>query len=155
MEVEVVWGTATGRTELGATDGALAAAGIQDYNLVELSSVVPAGGTVVERGTHERDSPRGTAVGVVLARAVAGDEENPIAGLGWHLADEGGVFYEATAGSRTACRESLRDGLADAREIRNWNWTANPSVRLHTGEPAGTSAVVVAAVFGPLAESWT
>lgn len=155
MEVEVVWGAATGRTELGATDGALAVAGIQDYNLVELSSVVPSGATVVERETHERDHPRGTAIGVVLATALGEAGEAPIAGLGWHLAREGGVFYEVTAGSRPECRQTLLDGLADAREIRDWDWAAEPSMRLHTGESAGTAAAVVAAVFGPLAEDWT
>lgn len=154
MEVEVVWGAATGRTELGATDGALAAAGIQDYNLVELSSVVPSGATVVERGTHERDHPRGTAIGVVLATAIGDVDETPIAGIGWHLASEGGVFYEATADSSPKCRQTLLDGLTDAREIRDWDWAAEPSVRLHTGESAETSAAVVAAVFGPLAEDW-
>lgn len=154
MQVEVVWGAASGRTELGATDGALAAAGIEDYNLVELSSIVPSGATVVETETHERGHPRGTAVGVVLARAVGSDGETPSAGLGWHLASEGGVFYEATAESSLDCRQILRDGLADAREIRDWDWATEPTVRIHTGEGDGTTAAVVAAVVGPFSNGW-
>lgn len=154
MEVEVVWGGAQGRTELGALDGAFAAAGIHDYNLVELSSVVPGGASVVEAGSHDRTAPRGTAMGVVLAEAVVTDEETAVAGLGWHLAAEGGIFYEASGRSVEACRETLRAGLADARDLRNWAWDPEPTLRITEQRGDGPSASVVAAVFGAVTTEW-
>lgn len=154
MEVEVVWGSAEGRTELGALDGAFAAAGIQDYNLVELSSVVPSGATVVEAGSHERTAPRGTAVAVVLAEAVVTDDETAVAGLGWHLAAEGGVFYEASGRSVENCRERIRKGLTDARELRDWDWGPDPDLRIQAQSADTPTASVVAAVFGEVSTEW-
>lgn len=154
MEVEVVWGSAKGRTELGALDGAFAAAGIHDYNLVELSSVVPGGATVVEAGTHDRSAARGTPVGVVLAEAVVTDDAAAVAGLGWHLAAEGGVFYEVSGRSGENCRETVRRGLADARELRDWDWAREPTLRIQEHNGSGPTASVVAAVFGEVSTDW-
>jgi arginine decarboxylase len=154
MEVEVVWGSAGGRTELGALDGAFAAAGIHDYNLVELSSVVPGGATVVEVGTHERTAPRGTAMAVVLAEAVVPADEAAVAGLGWHLAAEGGVFYESSGRSVEHCRETIRRGLADARGLRAWDWASDPNIRIQDHSASGPTASVVAAVLGEVSTDW-
>lgn len=152
--MEVVWGRATGRTELGAVDGALVDAGIGAYNLVELSSIVPPDATVTETGTHDRAYVRGTPVGVVLAKVVTSDAETGVAGLGWHLATEGGVFYEASGTTTATCRSQLEDGLADARDLRKWDWEPEPSFRTIETSGEGPAAGVVAAVLGPLSAEW-
>lgn len=157
VEVEVVWGHAEGRTPLGAFDGALAAAGVGEYNLVGLSSVLPAGASVTERGTHERTHPVGTPVGAVIASQTATERGTVAAGLGWQTAAEGGVFYEASADAAHVCEERLRAGLADARDLRAWDWhdDAATLVRDHRVEERGVAgSVVVVALFGPLDADW-
>lgn len=148
--VPVVRGTGSGPTELDAFDAALAEAGVADYNLVELSSVLPAGARPAV-GAPVPEWRTGELVATVLA-AETGD--GPVAaGLGWSLAEEGGVFYEETAATAPDCEERLRTGLARARERRDWTWTGGVETEVvardPTAEPA--SAAVVAAVYGPLA----
>lgn len=151
MEVEIVWGHGEGRTPLGAFDGALSRAGIQNYNLVTYSSVVPADAVVAEVGTHEESYGVGAPVGVVLSQGVSTvSDETVVAGLGWALAEEGGIFYEATAGSASECREQLRTGIEDGREYRDWNWRDDIQYRICEHTVDRTGAAVVAAVYEPL-----
>ena len=48
MKVVLCTTVGTGRTELSAFDDALVQAGIGDYNLVQLSSVIPRGADLAE-----------------------------------------------------------------------------------------------------------
>lgn len=153
--VEVVWGIAEGNTPLSSFDSALADAGIQNYNLVTLSSVVPEGMTVDRRGRHEGSFGVGAPVATVLSENTASVSQKTVAaGLGWHLAEEGGIFYEATADSTTDCRNLLQTGLDDARSIRDWSWRGDPQFEIHEHVVDRTGSVVVAAVYGPLEEAF-
>jgi len=155
MRIDVVWGSAEGRTELGAFDRALAGAGVHDYNLVRLSSVVPQGATVVEAGRVDREHPVGTPVGVVLADRTADEPGATVAaGVGWALAEEGGVFMEAGGDSVEACRASIEASLADARDRRDWDWQLDCETVVRSQTVEETAAVVVGAVYGPLAHRW-
>lgn len=153
MPIELVWGTGSGRTELGAFDAALSDANIHNYNLVELSSVVPEGATVERVGALDPGRwTTGDLLAVVLASNTSATEDDCIAaGLGWELAEEGGVFMENDAETVEACEKLLDANLADAREIRDWHWTGEGGTKVidHVvGDEAG--AVVVAAVFHPI-----
>jgi arginine decarboxylase len=148
--VPVVSGTGSGPTELDAFDAALAAAGVHAYNLVELSSVLPAGAEPAV-GARVPDWRTGELVATVLAAATG---DGPVAaGLGWTLAEEGGVFYEETASTARACEERLRTGLARARDRRDWTWTRGVETEVVAHDPASApaGAAVVAAVYGPIA----
>lgn len=149
--IEVVRGTGSGHTPGSALDAGLAAAGIGDYNLVRLSSIVPAGAEVQVVGTHDREWSVGQPVACVLADAV---DDGPVAaGVGWATAAEGGVFMECTAANAAGCRERLVAGVEDARTDRAWDW--NEEVRtevIERGDAGGAYAcAVVAAVYAPLA----
>jgi arginine decarboxylase len=71
MEITVVRGVGRGPTELAAYDAALAAAGVHDYNLVTVSSVISADASVRVRGTAPDLGPAGDRLTVVRARASA------------------------------------------------------------------------------------
>lgn len=155
MHIDVVWGAAAGRTELGAFDRALAEAGVGDYNLVRLSSVLPPGATVAETGRVDREHPVGTPVGVVLAERAAGESgETVAAGIGWAIADEGGIFMEASGSSPESCRRRIEASLADAREGRNWDWHLDARTVVRSRVVDETACVVVAAVYGPMGHRW-
>lgn len=155
MPIEVVWGSGAGRTELGAFDAALSDANVHNYNLVELSSIVPEGATIERVGALEPDRwTTGDLLAVVLASKTSSTEgERIAAGLGWELAEEGGVFMENHAPTAAACEETLAANLADAKRIRDWNWTGERGTQVVDGVVEdGAAAVVVAAVFHPISD---
>ncbi|PSP40313.1 pyruvoyl-dependent arginine decarboxylase, partial [Halobacteriales archaeon QH_10_70_21] len=67
--IRVVWGTATGPTAMASYDAALAAANVHDYNLVSVSSVIPADATVEVVGEAPDLGPAGERLTVVEGRA--------------------------------------------------------------------------------------
>lgn len=154
MPIEVVWGTGSGQTELGAFDAALSGANVHNYNLVELSSIVPAGATVERVGALEPGRwTTGDLLAVVLASATSSTAgERIAAGLGWELADEGGVFVENDGPTAEACERTLEANLADGRRIRDWNWTGERGMEVvdHVVDDQGAGAAIVAAVFHPI-----
>lgn len=153
-EIVVASGVGGGATELDAFDAALADAGVGDYNLVPLSSVIPADARVVsrERFPPDRDLSVGDPVAVVLASATAGAGTAVAAGLGWSVAPEGGVFFEADGRSASACRGVIEASLDGARARRDWAWDrGDTAVRTETHGADGTTAAVVVAVYGALA----
>jgi len=153
-DIAVVWGDGEARTPLSAFDAALADAGIHNYNLVTYSSVVPPEQSVTTVGQVEAPYEVGTPVGVVRAeRESTRPNETVAAGLGWIRAREGGVLMESDAGSAAAVRADLREKLADARRLRDWDWAGDPELAVHEHTVDRTGAVVVAAVYGPLAEA--
>ncbi len=152
MEINVVWGSAEGKTSLSAFDSALAEAGIHNYNLVTLSSVIPDGATVIRADTHERQWGVGEIIAVVLSEnvsTVAG--ETIAAGLGWATADEGGVFYEANSESAENVRELLNRGIQTAKDRRGgWSWHEGIETQIveHTVKENGSA--IVSAVYRPI-----
>ena len=151
--IRVVWGTATAPTEMASYDAALAAANVHDYNLVTVSSVVPADADVEVVGTAPDLGPIGERLTVVQGRATVGpDEAGPaVAGLGWSLADEGtGIFYEASGTDRERVEDTIDEGLAAGRALRDWDWRdgGRHLVTAEQDDEDGYATAVVLAVYG-------
>lgn len=97
MDIRITTGTGQGPTPLAAFDAALRDAGIANYNLIYLSSVIPTG-SVLERAKHVTPVQEyGHRLYIVMARQdaqVAG--EMAWAGLGWtqEEATGRGLFVE-------------------------------------------------------------
>lgn len=149
--IAVVWGTGEAATRLTAFDAALAEAGVADYNLVALSSVVPPEATVATPGSVDDPYAVGDPIAAVVADATGEAGETLAAGLGWALSPEGGVFMESTAADEAACRADLETKLADVRSGRDWDWETTETVVCDHEVGEGVGAAVVVAVFGPLA----
>jgi arginine decarboxylase len=150
--IELVWGTAEGRTAKGAFDAALMEAGIGDYNVVRYSSILPPDGEVRKTGSLERDFEVGVPLGTVIADHVSSSTgEDVAAGIGLAQAEDGGVFMEESgAGTADTIEARIEDDLEQGRSLRE-DWTFSDqdiTVVDHTVEEVG--AVVVAAVFRPL-----
>ena len=149
LTVPLVAATGAGATELDALDDALVTAGVGEFNLVEYSSILPAGATVERRERFPSDRyPVGAPVGVVMASVTAAD--GPVAAaVGWTRAEEGGVFFEASGADPEAVEREVRAGLAGARARRDWAWHGDESVvaadrRSPAGDEGAVAAVVVA-----------
>jgi len=155
--IRVVWGSRTGPTETAAYDAALAEAGVHDYNLVTVSSVVPADPPVEVVGTAPDLGPVGEELTVVQARALAPppgegevDAGPATAAVGWARSTAGpGVFYEADGRDPASVRETVVDGLRHGCSLREWE-PADREVVLRTADPAPGrhTCVVVCAVYG-------
>ncbi|MFB6308303.1 MAG: pyruvoyl-dependent arginine decarboxylase [Haloarculaceae archaeon] len=147
--IRVVWGTATGPTELAAYDAALAAAGVHNYNLVRLSSVIPAGPAIEVVGSAPDLGPAGQALSVVEASGTAAPGEEVAAGVGWARSESGrGVFYEVDGTDPDAVRNEIREGLAAGRKLRDWEFLEEEVVVESAGDPEEHAAAVVLATFG-------
>jgi arginine decarboxylase len=147
-EISVVWGSASGRTELGAYDRALYAAGLNDYNLLRLSSMIPPGVEVVERGVANSPWKTGDIVSVIESKKIS--RGSGVAGLGWLSpeAEEGGVFMECSDENEKGCVEEILTGLEEARDTREWT-QGDTEYKVVEGEEGGEfSAAVVLAVYG-------
>ena len=148
--IRVAWGTATGPTAMAAYDAALADANVHDFNLVTVSSVIPAGADLAVAGTAPDLGPAGDRLTVVQSRAdrAPGDDEPGVAGLGWaRSADGPGIFYEATGTDTDAVREEVRAGLEHGVTLRDWA-VADSDVLVRHVEPsadAHATAVLLAA----------
>ncbi len=146
--IRVVWGAATGPTEMASYDAALAEAGVGDYNLVSVSSVIPADATVETVGEAPDLGPVGGRLTVVEARATA---RAPVsAGLAWAESPSGGLFYEA--GGETdpdTVAEHVEAGLAAGQELRDWAFGDGAVRTVHARPDDGPVATaVVLAVYG-------
>lgn len=151
--IYVARGVGRAPTELAAYDAALADVGLHNYNLVSVSSVIPAEATV-ERVDRAPDlGPAGNRLTVVQARATtsAADEEpNPAAaGIGWATGPGPGLFYEAAGDDAAAVADAVETGLDAGCDLREWEFT-HREVAVTTADPPaeGCAAAVAVAAYG-------
>ncbi|RQG91039.1 pyruvoyl-dependent arginine decarboxylase [Natrarchaeobius chitinivorans] len=156
--IRVVWGVASAPTEMSSYDAALAEAGVENYNLVSVSSVIPADTVVEAVGTAPDLGPAGERLTVVESRATAtgeeasGDTTSVTAALAWSQSVDGGpgLFYEcADTGDDADVERRVRDGLAAGQELRDWSFDEPSVVRESAeAEPGTYTTAVVLAVYG-------
>jgi arginine decarboxylase len=152
LTIRVSAGTGTGRTTLAAFDAALAAAGVSDFNLVRLSSIVPPGSHVLEvDGPDQLRGDHGDVLYCVYARehAVLPGHE-AWAGVAWSRHEDGsgaGLFVEHEGPSREQVGTDLTHSLEDLSATRGG--TYRPEGRLVAGITCVTLPVcaVVVATF--------
>ena len=147
--IRLVWGTGEGPTELSAFDAALASAGVHNYNLVTLSSVIPAGPDIEVVGTAPDLGPVGDELHVVESSGVAPPGESVAAGIGWARSESGrGIFYEVDGDDADAVEAEIREGLAAGRELRDWNFVDEQVVVESADADREYAGVVVCATYG-------
>lgn len=149
--IRIAWGTGRGPTRLAAYDAALAEAGVHDYNLRQLSSVIPAGADVEEVGTEPDLGPAGQGLHVVEASA-SGKRGPQSAVLAWARSPDGpGLFYEAGASEPAeSVVEEVLTGIEAGAELRERPY-GEPSTRAVTvdaDDVEGYAAAVAVAAYG-------
>lgn len=118
LTIRVSAGTGTGRTRLSAFDAALRDAGVADFNLIRLSSVIPPDSDVVEvEGSHQLQGGHGDALYCVYADAYASTPgEQAWAGVAWSSRVDGsraGLFVEHEGSSELTVSRDLEHSLSD------------------------------------------
>jgi arginine decarboxylase len=150
-------GAADGPTKLAAFDAALRDAGIANFNLLVLSSVIPPA-SLVTSDRQSIDQPAGEwgdRLYVVMAeRRVDTPGEEAWAGIGWVQDETGkGLFVEHDGPDEQSVRADLETTLAAVADARDVRFGA-PRMRIRgavcTDRPV---CALVAAVFR--SESWS
>ncbi len=170
--IHVAGGVGVADTAMASYDAALADANLHNYNLVAVSSVVPAEATV-ERVDEVPDlGSAGNRLTVVEARRTVGPDDevdfreggragaenagtkraprrrpNVAAGLGWATGPGPGLFYEVTGEDSDDVRARIEAGLDAGASLRDWELT-DRAVHVETASGSReryTTAVVIAA----------
>jgi arginine decarboxylase len=149
--IRITYGSGSGPTKISSYDAALYDAGICNYNLVSVSSVIPEG-SEVELVTEMPDlGPIGGRLWVVQARTTIGIKgERAVSGLAWVTGDNAGIFYESSGGiSKNNVLEELIQGIDACKKLRGWNF-GETKIKIHSSEPnkTGFSTSIVVGVYG-------
>ena len=150
--IHVAGGVGVAPTEMAAYDAALADANLHNYNLIAVSSVIPADAELAVVDEAPDLGPAGNQLTVVQGKVVAGpdsDAEQISTGIGWATGPGPGLFYEASGEDPAAVETEIRRGLAAGCELREWTIT-DRDVQVSTIEPREGSytAVVMLAAYG-------
>lgn len=148
--IRVVWGTGTGPTRTASYDAALAAANVHNFNLVPVSSVIPADVALEVVGTAPDLGEVGDALTVVQGRATTEPGEAGAAGIGWARSESGeGIFYEASGADEATVRERIERGLAAGKDLRDWSFVTEDAVVVATDpDPDAYATAVALATYG-------
>lgn len=148
--IRIVWGTGAAATPMASFDAALADAGVHQYNLRRLSSVIPADATLDRTAVAPDLGPTGHALDVVQARQTSSPDAQAAAGLAWARHDDGtGIFYEDSDHDPKTVKQRLLAGIGQGCDIRGIDPDA-VEIELVSAEPTPeqyTSAVCLA-IYG-------
>lgn len=122
--IEVASGVGSGPTKLAAFDAALQSAGVGNFNLITLSSVIPPGTTVtpIDEALSNPDAEWGDRLYVVMAEMrVDQPGQQAWAGVGWTQEQESGkgLFVEHEGHSEAEVRHDLEATLTSIAGSRD------------------------------------
>ena len=172
--IHVAGGVGVADTAMGSYDAALAEANLHNYNLVAVSSVVPAEATVTRVETVPDLGSAGNSLTVVEARRTVGPSDevdfreggragaetaadtraprrrpDVVAGLGWATGPGPGLFYEVTGEAVADVRKRIHAGLNAGTELREWTFTdRDVCVETATADSDRYTTAVVIAAYG-------
>ena len=122
MKIIITYGVGEGNTEISAFDSALLDAGINNYNLIKLSSVIPPESIVkVKKINFNLGKPGERLYVVISERGEKTKGKEAWAGLGWVLGknNKTGVFVESQASSSKKLENLIEKTLKDLKKNRN------------------------------------
>jgi arginine decarboxylase len=121
MKITIAAGAGEGPTAIAAFDAALHKAGVENYNLIPLSSIIPPGSSI-ERATFVTPVDEyGHRLYVVMARCDEHvDGVEAWAGVGWAQEPESGrgLFVELCATSKTGVETAIEATLGSMMSSR-------------------------------------
>jgi arginine decarboxylase len=149
-------GVGTGDTKIAAFDAALFDAGIANYNLIRLSSIIPPGSAIERVRPEQKPEEFGNKLYVVYASQIENEAgKQAWAGVGWVLAGDGsgkGLFTEHEGHSEEEVQSLIDETLASMVSYRPEPYTEVQKEIVGipcTGKPV---CALVAAVYA--SEPW-
>ena len=119
-KIYITKGTGKGSTSISAFDAALEEAGIADYNLIYLSSIVPPGSDIEIQQFVAPEDEYGHRLYIVMARRDAKNiGEEAWAGVGWSQSEDNrGLFVEHHGRSEKEVNDLIQNSLKDMFKYR-------------------------------------
>lgn len=149
--IYVVGGIGRASTEVAAYDSALADANLHNYNLIRVSSVIPAHESVKIVESAPDLGSAGNQLTVVEAKIVCppSHEGSVSAALAWATGSDSGLFYEASGSTHEHIRNEALEGLDHGCNFRGLKFDNRDSLVI-TAEtkPKRYTAAVVLAAYG-------
>jgi arginine decarboxylase len=130
MQIRITSAVGSGPTALAAFDAALRNAGIESYNLIPLSSVIPPAARLERSRFSAPPGEYGRRLYVVMARHEACEPgEEAWAGLGWTQEPESGrgLFVELHGSSRRSVERAIESTLDSMKQARPYDFGKNES----------------------------
>lgn len=157
MVIQVSSGTGTGRTKLAAFDAALNDAGVANYNLIHLSSVIPPKSEILDVGNSLKVQPGdwGDKLYVVISdMRVETPNVDAWAGIGWVQDSKTGrgLFAEHFGESKQTVKRDIEQSLKSFMSVRKIDYGAVNMKLTHIVCENEPVCALVVAVFQ--AEDW-
>ncbi len=157
-EIRITKGTGEGLTPLSAFDAALFAAGVGNYNLIHLSSVIPSGHVPVLKQVDDNDNIERYGERLYLVYATNSTQtpgESVYAGLGWVMTDNPprGLFVEHIGATEEEVQQQINDSLTSMVAYRKETYGPIQSAIIGTTCTDKPACAYVAAVYEH--EPWT
>ncbi len=155
MQITITSGTGEGPTTLAAFDAALLHAGVSNYNLICLSSVIPTSSKLVRAKFVSSEKEYGHRLYVVMARHDETQAGNVAwAGLGWtqETASGRGLFVELHGNAKTEVGQAIHDSLRAMMASRSLSYGAIESEMVSIPCRGKPVCAVVVAVYH--SEGW-
>ena len=130
MQIKITSAVGSGPTPLAAFDAALRNAGIENYNLIPLSSVIPTAAVLERSRIFSPPAEYGHRLYVVMSRHETSQlGEEAWAGLGWTQEDESGrgLFVELHGTSRRCVETAIESTLDSMKDARDYDYGKNES----------------------------
>jgi arginine decarboxylase len=157
MEIHVASGVGSGPTKLAAFDAALHSAGVANFNLLQLSSVIPPGSKIIENSDKIAEIRGGWGDRLYVVKADYRTSTPGVeawAGIGW-VTDEAtgrGLFVEHEGENKEQVERQIEHSLEALMETRKIDWG---KIHMHVGGIVCDKDPVCAVVMAVYrAESW-
>lgn len=156
MDIQIATGTGRGHTKLAAFDAALNEAGVANYNLIKLSSVIPPNSKIIEKSPiKNQPGGWGDRLYVVMAEMrVDTPNQEAWAGIGW-VQDKKtgkGLFVEHEGTNEKTVRRDIKASLEALQGIRKVDF--GPINMKVTGRTCTHDPVCAMVVAVYAASSW-
>ena len=128
MRIKIISGVGSGPTALAAFDAALRSAGVESYNLILLSSVIPSAALLERSRFVASPGEYGHRLYVVMARHDTSQlGEEAWAGLGWTQEPESGrgIFVELHGTSKRSVETAIEATLVSMKDARPYDYGKN------------------------------
>lgn len=159
MKIYVSSGVGTGETTLSAFDHALALSGVNNFNLLRLSSVIPPNAEIVvldgEKPQFEGSTWGDKLYAVYAEMRVDTPGQEAWAGVGWvQFGDDNrGLFVEHEGHDEQSVRSDIEKTLKGL--LKNRNNTSSPEIKMCVvGAKCQDQPVCALVVAAYKAESW-
>lgn len=165
MEIKVVSGKGSGKTQLSAFDAALKDAGVYNYNLIALSSIIPPGSVIEKVGSYQTpDKEYGHKLYVIMSDIRSTEKGKAMAaGIGWFQREDGdhrGMFVEHSSegideeDARSKVERDIKDSLSDLCLFRGMEFDESKVNFQITTNTVGDQPAVVITLAIYKAEGW-